>query len=102
MRAVQMPVAFAPKARQGTLDDPRMEEPGVCGKQSQRSYTCTPPPSFSQLYFSLHFSTEMAWASASNTGVPNLNELGISATRSVCSIRARIAVTLASASIRVE
>ena len=25
MRAVQMPVAFAPKARQGTLDDPRIE-----------------------------------------------------------------------------
>jgi len=26
----------------------------------------------------------MAWASASITGVPNRNELGISATRSVC------------------
>lgn len=27
-----------------------------------------------------HFSTEMAWASVSITGVPNLSELGISAT----------------------
>src|SRR6266699_953091 len=41
----------------------------------------------------------MAWASASITGVPNRSELGISATRSVCSIKARISASLASASI---
>ena len=48
------------------------------------------------------FSTETAWTPLSVTGVPNLSELGISATRSVCSIKARISASLASASIRVE